>query len=86
MTLIFIFKTGWSWLLKLQQELLEIKDAGGRDWSVILQPLADHIVQSYKNYLPKLLYPIRVGEHANSAFGLIFPYDYAKCKLQRRAL
>jgi len=69
---------GWSWLLKLQQELVEIKDAGGKDWSGILKPLSNHIVQSYKKFLPKLLYPIRVGEHSNSAFGLIFPLDYGK--------
>ena len=29
------------------------------------------------NYLPKLNYPIRVGTHTNTAFGLTFAYDYA---------
>jgi hypothetical protein len=28
-----------------------------------------------------LAYPVRVGEHTNIAFGLTFPYEYAKCKL-----
>ena len=46
-------------------------------WSRILQPLADHLVQSYLNFLPKLIYPIRVGEHSNTAFGLTFPLQYA---------
>ena len=30
------------------------------------------------NFLPKLYYPIRVGEHPNTAFGLNFAWDYAK--------
>ena len=28
-------------------------------------------------FLPKLKYPIRVGEHTNTAFGLTFAWDYA---------
>ncbi|MFP3360934.1 DUF2891 family protein, partial [Planococcus sp. SIMBA_143] len=26
---------------------------------------------------PQLVYPVRVGEHSNTAFGLSFAYDYA---------
>ena len=29
-------------------------------------------------FLPKLIYPIRVGEHSNIAFGLSLAYDYAE--------
>jgi len=29
-------------------------------------------------FLPKLVYPIRVGEHPNTAFGMSFALDYAK--------
>ena len=32
----------------------------------------------YIEFLPKLVYPIRVGEHTNTAFGLTFAYDYAE--------
>jgi hypothetical protein len=42
-----------------------------------LQPLTDLIVGKYLEFLPKLNYPIRVGEHPNTAFGLSFAYDYA---------
>lgn len=49
-------------------------------WSKNLQPLADYLIGAYKDFLPKLAYPVRVGEHANSAFGLIFPFEYAQCK------
>lgn len=36
------------------------------------------MVFRYKEFLPKLNYPVRVGEHANTAFGLAFAYDYAE--------
>ena len=26
------------------------------------------------------MYPVRVGEHSNTAFGLIFAMEYAECK------
>ncbi|MFV8224491.1 DUF2891 domain-containing protein [Christiangramia aquimixticola] len=69
---------GWAWLLKLQEELLNWQDPLGQELAKNLQPLADLIVNRYKEFLPKLNYPIRVGEHTNSAFGLGFAYDYAK--------
>ena len=33
---------------------------------------------SYIKFLPKLVYPIRVGEHTNTAFGLSLAIDYAR--------
>ena len=68
---------GWAWLLKLQEELYTWDDPIARRWYQNLQPLADHIAAAYIEYLPKLVYPIRVGEHTNTAFGLSFAYDYA---------
>lgn len=35
---------GWTWLLKLQQELLQNEDSESEVWSRSLQPLADHLV------------------------------------------
>lgn len=68
---------GWAWILKLQQELLTWNDADAQRWSANLQPLADTIAGKYATFLPKLVYPIRSGEHINTAFGLTFAYDYA---------
>jgi hypothetical protein len=68
---------GWAWLLKLQEELYSWDDPQARMWYKNLKPLAEFISQSYIEYLPKLVYPIRVGEHTNTAFGLDFAYDYA---------
>ena len=68
---------GWAWLLKLQQELDTWETAEGKEMATALQPLSDLIVERYVDYLPKLNYAIRVGEHSNTAFGMAFAWDYA---------
>lgn len=52
-------------------------------WSGILQPLADRIVELYEDFLPDLLYPVRTGEHTNSAFGIIFALEYAQGEIKK---
>ncbi|WP_416376061.1 DUF2891 domain-containing protein [Psychroserpens sp.] len=69
---------GWAWLLKLAEELHTWENPNARVLESNLQPLTDVIVGKYLEFLPKLNYPIRVGEHPNTAFGLSFAYDYAK--------
>ena len=69
---------GWAWLLKLAEELHTWDDPMARELETNLQPLTDLIVTKYEEFIPKLNYPIRVGEHTNTAFGLSFAYDYAK--------
>jgi Protein of unknown function (DUF2891) len=69
---------GWAWLLKLAEVLYKWDDPLGLELSSNLQPLTDVIVAKYIEFLPRLVYPIRVGEHTNTAFGLTFAYDYAK--------
>ncbi|MFB6318612.1 DUF2891 domain-containing protein [Saccharicrinis sp. FJH54] len=68
---------GWAWLLKLQMELRTWDDPLGKQLAANVQPLADTIVSKYSHFLDKLNYPIRVGEHTNTAFGLTFAWDYA---------
>jgi len=68
---------GWAWLLKLAEELHTWEDETARTLEKNLQPLTDLIAQKYIDFLPKLNYPIRVGEHTNTAFGLTFAWDYA---------
>ena len=70
---------GWAWLLKLSEELHSWDDPLARKLEQNLQPLTDLIVQRFIEFLPKLVYPIRVGEHSNTAFGLCFAWDYATC-------
>lgn len=69
---------GWSWLLKLAEELHDWNDEDGRRWSRNLQPLADAFAEKYLAFLPKQNYPIRTGVHPNTAFGLAFALDYAR--------
>ncbi len=69
---------GWAWLLKLAEELHTWDDAMAKTMETNLQPLTDLMVKNYLEFLPKLNYPIRVGEHTNTAFGLSFAYDYAE--------
>ncbi len=69
---------GWSWLLKLAEELYTWDDPQGKEWSKNLQPLTDVIVTRYLEYFPKQTYPIRSGVHSSTAFGLTFALDYAK--------
>lgn len=69
---------GWAWLLKLAETLKKWKgDQNAAIWSKNLQPLADLLVHKYFDFLPKLRYPIRTGQHPNTAFGLAFAWDYA---------
>ena len=68
---------GWSWLMKLAEELHTWKDTDGQKWSKILQPLTDVFIDRYLKFLPIQTYPVRTGVHPNTAFGLSFALDYA---------
>jgi hypothetical protein len=68
---------GWAWLLQLQDELLNWQDPDAQKWAKALQPLATDLSKKTIAYLDKLVYPIRVGEHSNLAFGLSLMEDYA---------
>lgn len=69
---------GWAWILKLYAELHQSPLNSDHKWTNNLQSLINEIVGSYKAFLPKLVYPIRVGEHTNTAFGLSLALDYAR--------
>jgi len=68
---------GWAWLLKLVEELHDWDDPDGVNWRTNINNLEKIIVQKYIDFLPKQDYPIRTGEHPNTAFGLTFAWDYA---------
>ena len=65
---------GWGWLLKLASELKGLDD--GR-WGRTLTPLAEAFAQRFRDFLPIATYPVRVGTHFNTAFGLRMAADYA---------
>ncbi len=69
---------GWAWLLKLDEALREWDAPEARELHENLLPLVDIISERFIEFLDKLNYPIRIGEHSNIAFGMSFAYDYAK--------
>ncbi|WP_020569291.1 DUF2891 domain-containing protein [Neolewinella persica] len=69
---------GWAWILKLDEELLRWEDPIAKELRANLRPLSELIVARYLDFLPRLNYAIRTGEHPNTAFGLTFAYDYAE--------
>jgi hypothetical protein len=69
---------GLSWLLQLCAELREWDDPQAREWSANLKPLEAAAVERLTKWLPKLSYPVRIGEHDQTAFGLGLMFDYAR--------
>jgi hypothetical protein len=68
---------GWAWLLELQRELLQWNDPLGKKLSENVAPLARQLAGMFVDYLPKMNYPVRVGEHTNLAFAMRLAWDYA---------
>jgi hypothetical protein len=64
---------GLAWLLQLTAELRSWDDPDAQRWAKVLQPLEAEAANRIRAWLPKLHYPIRVGEHSQTAFafGLI---------------
>lgn len=69
---------GWAWYLRLVTELIAWEDRDGKVWRENLKPLEKIIVNRIKEYLPKLNYPIRLGIHPDTAWGLGQTLDYAR--------
>ena len=69
---------GLAWLLQLSVELREWDDPLAREMSASLRPLENAAVERLKTWLPKLSYPVRVGEHDQTAFALGLMFDYAR--------
>jgi len=69
---------GWAWLLKLDEALHEWDALEAKELQQNLSPLVDLISDKFIEFLDKLIYPIRIGEHSNIAFGMSFAYDWAK--------
>jgi hypothetical protein len=65
---------GWGWLLYLH---LEARRHDER-WSAELEPMARAFAQRFRDFLPLLTYPIRVGTHFNTAFALVLALEWAE--------
>jgi hypothetical protein len=74
---------GLAWLLQLAAELREWDDPEAKAWSRSLAPLESVAVKRLAAWLPKLPYPIREGEHSQSAFAFGLVLDWARASGDR---
>lgn len=68
---------GIAWLLQLMSELREWDDPRASKWAEVLAPLESVYVEKTGTWLEKLAYPIRIGEHAQTAFAFSLFIDWA---------
>lgn len=69
---------GLAWLLQLAAELRQWDDPQAREWAANLAPLEQAARSRLMDWLPKLAYPIRVGEHSQTAFAFGLILDWAR--------
>ncbi|HET9694500.1 MAG TPA: DUF2891 domain-containing protein [Steroidobacteraceae bacterium] len=69
---------GLAWLLELAAELRQWDDPQARQWAAALRPLELAAADRLRGWLPKLHYPIRVGEHSQTAFAFGLVHDWAR--------
>jgi hypothetical protein len=69
---------GLAWLLCLADELHSWPDEQAQTWSTNLAPLENIAAHRFKTWLPKLHYPIRTGEHSQTAFAFGLVFDWAE--------
>jgi hypothetical protein len=69
---------GLAWLLQLAAELRESPLPDVASLASALKPLEAAVVPRLEAWLPKLAYPIREGEHPQTAFAFGLILDYAR--------
>ena len=69
---------GLAWFLQLTAELRQWQDPLAQKWLKILMPLEQKIVSNIASWLPKLAFPIRTGEHSQTAFAFGLILDWSK--------
>jgi hypothetical protein len=69
---------GLAWLLQLAAELAEWGEQPALAWAEALAPLEAAAAGRIADWLPKLDYPIRTGEHSQTAFAFGLILDWAR--------
>ncbi|HUF72580.1 MAG TPA: DUF2891 domain-containing protein [Gammaproteobacteria bacterium] len=69
---------GLAWLLQLAAELRSWDDPGAKAWASALAPLETEAAARLKSWLPRLYYPIRTGEHNQTAFSFGLAWDWTE--------
>lgn len=71
---------GMAWLLTLARELWEWDDPRARRWAEVLAPLEALGAERLVRWARRLPFPVRTGEHTQSAFGLALLIDWARAR------
>ncbi|MFC7891858.1 DUF2891 domain-containing protein [Streptomyces sp. NPDC057381] len=66
---------GWAWLLVLAAECRALQNESGARWADALEPAVAAVDGLLADWLPKATYPVRHGDHPNSAFALGLALD-----------
>lgn len=69
---------GIAWYLQLTSELRQASFPQAEDWLATLLPLESAIVATTSEWLQKLAYPIRTGEHSQTAFAFGLMLDWSR--------
>jgi hypothetical protein len=68
---------GTAWFLQLMTELRQAEFAEAAGWVETLEPLESFIRDQTMDWLTKLVYPIRIGTHNQTAFAFGLMLDWA---------
>lgn len=69
---------GIAWLFQLTAELRQSKIPQAKQWIQNLLPLEQQAVKNISEWLPKLTFPIRTGEHSQTAFAFGLMLDWSQ--------
>jgi hypothetical protein len=69
---------GLAWVLQLAAELLAWEHTSARRWSQALAPLEDLASKRLLDWATRLPWPVRSGEHGQSAFAFGLALDWAR--------
>lgn len=69
---------GLAWVLQLASELADVGGHRGARWRAAFAPLAALAADRLTHWLPKLGWPVRSGEHSQSAFSFGLVHDWAR--------
>lgn len=69
---------GAAWLLQLSAELRQSRLIQAKQWLKNLEGLEQAMVANISDWLPKLAFPIRTGEHSQTAFAFGLMLDYSR--------
>jgi hypothetical protein len=68
---------GWGWAAMLATATMQCPLPAAKTWASAMREVYDAVAGLVTEWLPVLAYPVRHGEHANTAFGLALVHEAA---------